>query len=230
MRHLGDALRRVALFLAVGGFGVFVNLGAFAAARSAVGETAASVVGAAAGVLSNFALHVRLTFRDRVAAGGLAAWARLFGEFCASSAVAFGSVMLLLLSRLPVGLAKQTVTASRAVVSDVTPPAQRSSALARLFAGCSLGYAVGPFFGGKLAERAGGASPAPAAAAAATGPQRPLRSQRPQRLRRVRWPVPPAQPRPLLHLTLALAGTRALTRPPTGRGCSPRVITSVRGA
>ena len=85
----GVALRRVALFLAVGGFGVFVNLGAFAAARSAVGETAASVVGAAAGVLSNFALHVRLTFRDRVAgAGGLAAWARLFGEFCASSAVA----------------------------------------------------------------------------------------------------------------------------------------------
>ena len=87
----GVALRRVALFLAVGGFGVFVNLGAFAAARSAVGETAASVVGAAAGVLSNFALHVRLTFRDRVAgAGGLAAWARLFGEFCASSAVAVG--------------------------------------------------------------------------------------------------------------------------------------------
>ena len=42
-------------------------------------------------MLSNFALHVRLTFRDRVAgAGGLAAWARLFGEFCASSAVAVG--------------------------------------------------------------------------------------------------------------------------------------------
>ena len=89
------ALRRVALFLAVGGFGVFVNLGAFAAARSAVGETAASVVGAAAGVLSNFALHVRLTFRDRVAgAGGLAAWARLFGEFCASSAVARQTTVL----------------------------------------------------------------------------------------------------------------------------------------
>ena len=74
----------VALFLAVGGFGVFVNLGA-AAARSAVGETAASVVGAAAGVLSNRAARV-LTPRPRRRRW----WAWLFGEFCASSAVAVG--------------------------------------------------------------------------------------------------------------------------------------------
>ena len=72
---------------------------------------------------------------------------------------------LLLLSRLPVGLAKQTVTATRAVVSDLTPPdAGRSEALAKLFAGCSIGYAVGPYVGGLLADSAstGGANWLPA--------------------------------------------------------------------
>ena len=87
------------------------------------------------------------------------------GYSFASLAVAIGSVTLLLLSRLPVGLAKQTVTATRAVVSDLTPPdAGRSEALAKLFAGCSIGYAVGPYVGGLLADSAstGGANWLPA--------------------------------------------------------------------
>ena len=85
------------------------------------------------------------------------------GYFIASLAVSQASVQLLLLSRLPVGLAKQTVTASRAVVSDLTAPdVSRSEALARLFAGCSLGYAIGPYLGGRLAEYAGNSSPLPA--------------------------------------------------------------------
>jgi MFS family permease len=84
------------------------------------------------------------------------------GYGLASVAVMQGSVTLLLLSRLPVGLAKQTVTATRAVVSDVTSPAERSESLARLFAGCSLGYAIGPYLGGLLADGMGDASPAPA--------------------------------------------------------------------
>ena len=83
------------------------------------------------------------------------------GYSLASLAVGFGSITLLLLSRLPVGLAKQTVTATRAIVSDLTPPSTRSESLARLFAGCSLGYAIGPYIGGLLAERTG-ATPLPA--------------------------------------------------------------------
>ena len=85
------------------------------------------------------------------------------GYAVAGAGVAYGSLLLLLASRLPVGLAKQTVTASRAVASDLTPPdASRSAALARLFAGCSLGYAVGPYFGGRLVDHVGHTSPVPA--------------------------------------------------------------------
>ena len=89
----GVALRRVALFLAVGGVGVFVNLGAFAAARSAVHDGREGLVGAeAAGAAPKKMRCTCASFaEDRVAgAGGLAARARLFGEFCASSAVAVG--------------------------------------------------------------------------------------------------------------------------------------------
>ncbi|EOD06419.1 hypothetical protein EMIHUDRAFT_219326 [Emiliania huxleyi CCMP1516] len=88
------------------------------------------------------------------------------GYSVASAAVALGSVPFLLASRLPVGVAKQTVTATRAIIADITPPDARSAPLARLFAGCSLGYAVGPVLGGLLADYAGGASPLPAAACA----------------------------------------------------------------
>ena len=85
------------------------------------------------------------------------------GYAIASLAVSLGSVALLLASRLPVGLAKQTVTATRALVADLTPAsAARSEALARLFAGCSLGYAVGPYLGGLLADATNDASPLPA--------------------------------------------------------------------
>ena len=89
------------------------------------------------------------------------------GYSIVSLAVVKGSVLILLCSRLPVGLAKQTVTASRAMISDLTPPDEgRSEALALMFAGCSLGYALGPFLGGLLAERVGYTSPLPAMACA----------------------------------------------------------------
>ena len=91
------------------------------------------------------------------------------GYAVASAAVVNSSVVLLLASRLPVGLAKQTVTATRAIISDVTSPdAGRSVALARLFAGCSLGYAVGPYLGGRFTEAVGTTSPLPAVLCAAT--------------------------------------------------------------
>lgn len=89
------------------------------------------------------------------------------GYSVAALAVVRGSVQLLLLSRLPVGLAKNTVTATRAIISDVTAPSERSQALAMLFAGCSLGYAVGPYLGGLLADSAG-ATPLPSMLCAIT--------------------------------------------------------------
>ena len=56
----------------------------------------------------------------------------IIGYSMAGVAVGAGSATLLLLSRLPVGLAKQTVSASRAITSDVTSEAQRSDAISGL--------------------------------------------------------------------------------------------------
>ena len=73
------------------------------------------------------------------------------GYAIAGAGVAYGSLLLLLASRLPVGLAKQTVTASRGGGRPDAARRARSAALAHLFAGCSLD-AVGPYFGGRLVD------------------------------------------------------------------------------
>ena len=75
------------------------------------------------------------------------------GYALVGGAAVLGSGALLYLSRLPVGLAKQCTTVTKAAVSDVTPPARRSEALARLYAAGAFGYAVGPWLGGRLADR-----------------------------------------------------------------------------
>ena len=63
---------------------------------------------------------------------------------------------LLLASRIPVGLAKQTVTVSRAVVADCTALGQeRSVGMSRLVAAFGVGYAVGPLIGSHLATASG---------------------------------------------------------------------------
>ncbi|KAG8462266.1 hypothetical protein KFE25_012086 [Diacronema lutheri] len=63
------------------------------------------------------------------------------------------SLPLLLLSRVPVGLAKQTITISRAVLADLTPLSSRSAAMQRLYSAMAAGYIVGPPAGGWLAHR-----------------------------------------------------------------------------
>lgn len=57
----------------------------------------------------------------------------------------------LLLSRLPIGLTKQTVAVTRAVVTDCTRAAGRAQALGRLAAAGGLGFVIGPALGGILA-------------------------------------------------------------------------------
>ena len=93
---LTPAQQRVATFLLVGGIGIGTNLAGMLL-LSGLGDGVASVGGACTGVLSNFVLHCRLTFRDRLAdrgARGLATYLRLFIEFCASSAVAVVAQLL----------------------------------------------------------------------------------------------------------------------------------------
>ena len=88
--------QRVATFVLVGGIGIVTNLVGMLL-LSGLSDGIASVGGACAGVLSNFVLHCRLTFRDRLAdrgARGLAAQLRLFAQFCASSAVAVAAQLL----------------------------------------------------------------------------------------------------------------------------------------
>lgn len=74
---------------------------------------------------------------------------------CAGAALFARSALLLLLSRLPAGISKQTTTTCRAIVCDSATPAQRSSELSMLYACSALGYAAGPLAGGALTERHG---------------------------------------------------------------------------
>jgi len=68
---------------------------------------------------------------------------------------------LLLLSRIPVGLAKQTVTVSRAVVADTTnPDNERSKWMSWLGTALGVGCVIGPFVGGQAAEHLGEIVPA----------------------------------------------------------------------
>tara|TARA_B110001452_G_scaffold139792_1_gene116164 strand:+ start:222 stop:707 length:486 start_codon:yes stop_codon:yes gene_type:complete len=87
---------RVATFLLVGGIGIGSNLAGMLLFRG-LGDGPASVAGAIVGVLSNFVLHCRLTFRDRLKLRGhrsLASWLHLFAEFCLSSTVAVVAQLL----------------------------------------------------------------------------------------------------------------------------------------
>ena len=74
---------------------------------------------------------------------------------------------MLLASRVPVGLAKQTVTVSRAVVADCTAAGrERSVGMSRLVAAFGVGYAIGPLLGSWIATVAeSDAAPAFATAA-----------------------------------------------------------------
>lgn len=68
----------------------------------------------------------------------------------ALSVRARASVWWLLLSRLPIGLTKQTVAVTRAMVSDCTILSTRAPALGRLAAAGGLGFVFGPAIGGIL--------------------------------------------------------------------------------
>ena len=77
------------------------------------------------------------------------------GYTLAGVAAALRLPILLFASRLPIGVAKQSVTIARAIVSDVTPQAERSAALSRLYSAMAFGYAAGPWAGGLLSDVGG---------------------------------------------------------------------------
>ena len=84
----------------------------------------------------------------------------------AGSAVGYGitalatTPLVLVLSRLPVGLAKQTVAAARAILADCVPRAELSGMMSVLTSLFAVGYAIGPMLGGYLSEHYGDAMPA----------------------------------------------------------------------
>ena len=62
------------------------------------------------------------------------------------------SSWVLLLSRIPVGVSKQTITISRAIIADCTEKGDdRTAAMSRLGAAAALGYSIGPYLGGYVA-------------------------------------------------------------------------------
>ena len=73
------------------------------------------------------------------------------GASCGYSLAAVATTpALLLLSRAPVGLAKQTVTVSRAIVADCCGAGhERSASFARMIAAIGVGYSIGPLAGSR---------------------------------------------------------------------------------
>ena len=91
----------------------------------------------------------------------------MLGAVCGYSLAAFAIVLsspwLLLASRLPVGLAKQTATVSRSMIADITSPGERSRYMGRLTASFACGYAIGPLIGTWLVSHYGDSAPTIAA-------------------------------------------------------------------
>eukprot|EP00939_MAST-03C_sp_MAST-3C-sp1_P002634 g2634.t1 len=76
------------------------------------------------------------------------------GYFLVYVATRWGSLWLLLLSRVPVGLAMQTMTVARAIVSDCSTASDRAAALGRTIGvAAGLGFIVGPMTGGILSTK-----------------------------------------------------------------------------
>mmetsp|Transcript_23024 Transcript_23024/g.42404 ORF Transcript_23024/g.42404 Transcript_23024/m.42404 type:complete len:434 (+) Transcript_23024:83-1384(+) len=82
------------------------------------------------------------------------------GYCTAMAAKAISSPTLLLASRFPVGLAKQTVTVSRAIVADVSDASgDRSRWMSYLCAALAAGCTLGPLLGSTLAYLLGKSAP-----------------------------------------------------------------------
>ncbi len=67
----------------------------------------------------------------------------------------YGSLPLLLLSRLPIGLLKQSLTVSRALVTDTTNIEGRLRPMARVGGCVGIGFVLGPGLGGALSKKIG---------------------------------------------------------------------------
>lgn len=76
-----------------------------------------------------------------------------------------GSLAMLLLSRLPIGLLKQSLTVARALVVDTTRPAERMRPMAALGGVTGIGFVIGPGVGGALSKKLGLHAPPMLAAA-----------------------------------------------------------------
>ena len=80
----------------------------------------------------------------------------VLGYVCLAISVGpMGSLPLLLASRLPIGLLKQSLTVSRALVVDTTPANGRLRPMSRLGGCVGIGFVLGPAFGGILSKVAG---------------------------------------------------------------------------
>ena len=81
--------------------------------------------------------------------GAIAGYATLL-----AAASYFRSLPMLFLSRLPIGLVKQTMTCSQSIICDCTSIGpSRSAGLARLGVAAGLGFIIGPAMGGILSSK-----------------------------------------------------------------------------
>jgi len=62
------------------------------------------------------------------------------------------NLWLLVFSRIPVGLVKQTMTISKAYITDVSEPQTRAKTLGLISTAASLGFIIGPALGGQLSS------------------------------------------------------------------------------
>lgn len=76
----------------------------------------------------------------------------VIGYLIAALGVLAGSIALLLLSRFVIGFAGGSMAVASAVVADISAPIEKAGNFGLYNMACGVGFAIGPFLGGKLSE------------------------------------------------------------------------------
>ncbi|XP_051938221.1 major facilitator superfamily domain-containing protein 9 isoform X2 [Hippocampus zosterae] len=118
--------------------------------------TVAGIVGSTYGVLQLFSSTIVGSWSDVVGRRRSLLTCLLLSAFGYALLGMSTSISLFVLSRIPVGLFKHSLSICRALLSDLVSEAERPLVLGHFNAASSVGFILGPVVGGYLTEHEGG--------------------------------------------------------------------------